>query len=109
TQIDRTDVRVDEQHALPVLAAVVAAIDAARLARSRHVPHHGGVDDVRVLGMDADAADVARIGQPAELPRRARVDRLVDAVAGADVAAPGLLTAADVDDVGFALGHRDRA
>src|SRR5690606_9970501 len=58
------------------------------------------VDDVRVVRMHHDIADVARVGQPHVGPRLTSVGRAIDAVAVADVAADGRLAGADVDDVG---------
>src|SRR5688572_25050058 len=59
--------------------------------------------------MHADARDVPRVGEADVLPGLSGIERLPHAVAMGDVAAHGLLTGADVNDVGIGLGDGDRA
>jgi hypothetical protein len=103
-QVDGAGVLVDEEHALPGLAAVLAAVDAALRVGAEEVAEHRGIDEVGVLGMDAHARDVARVLQADVLPGPAGIGGLPHAVAVRDVAAHGLLAGADVDHVGVPLG-----
>ena len=68
------------QHALPGLAAVGGAIDAALLVRAERMAEHRGVGDVGIRRMDDHRADLARL-LPDVLPGLAGVGRFVDAVA----------------------------
>ena len=108
-QIDGAGVFVGEQHALPRRAPVGRAVDAALGVRAGDVAHDRRVDGVRVGRVDAQAADVPRVRQAGERPRRAGVGRLPHAVAAADVAAPRLLAAADVHDARVARRDGDGA
>ena len=74
-------VRVDEEHALPVPAAVRRPVDAALLLRAGRAAERAGEDDVRVRRVDDDPADAARLAQAHVRPGLAGVGRLVDAVA----------------------------
>src|SRR5437763_847952 len=84
---------------VPRLAAVRRAKDAAFGVRAEQVPEGGGVNDVRVFGVDADAGQVARVAEANVLPRLAGVGGLPHTRAVRHVAADGLLPAADVDHV----------
>src|SRR6185295_18481741 len=74
-------VLVDEEHALPVLAAVGRAEDAALLLRCGDASDRAGKDDVGIGRMNEDAADAAGLVEAGLRPRLAGVERLVDAVA----------------------------
>src|SRR5947209_2330565 len=68
----------------PGHAAVYGLVEAALFVRSPEVAQGGDVDDVRILRMDGDGADVVRIGQAHVAPGFAGVGGLVDAVAPGD-------------------------
>ena len=69
----------------------------------------GDVDDVRILRMDLQLADLPDFLQPRELPRLPRVDRLVDAAADDHVRSDRFAAGAGVDDVRIRIGDVDRA
>src|SRR5207247_987065 len=96
-QVDRAGVAIDEEDALPRLAAVFAAIDAARLVRAEGMTHRRDVHELGIRRMDADARDVARVLEPDVRPRFSGVGRLPHPFAVRDVAANGLLATAGVD------------
>ena len=100
---------VDVQRALPRLAAVHRAIEAALAAGSPHRSLRRDIDDRRVRRVRDDAADVHR-GLEADVgPRLRAVGGLVDAVAPAHALPIGALTGADPDDVRIGLVDRDVA
>ena len=68
---------VGKQHALPAFSAVGRFVDAPLVAVGEEVAQHGGVDDVRVVGVDADARDVAGCLEADGRPAPAAVDALV--------------------------------
>ena len=72
---------VDEEHALPVLAAVGRAIDAALLLRPGGAAERAREHDVGIVGMNDDAADAPCLRQAHVRPCLACVRGLVDAVA----------------------------
>ena len=92
-------VLVAKEDALPGLAAIARAIDAALLVRAMRVTERGDVDEIGILRVDAHLADVARLREAAVRPGLAAVGGLVDAVAVRDVAANRRLAHADVDHV----------
>ncbi len=109
-QIDAAGLLVAEQRAPPRLAAVGRLEDAALRVLVIDLAEHRRVHDVAVGGMDAQPRDRLRVAQIAEvIPLHAAVGRLVDAVALDDVAAKLRFAAADVDDVGIRVAHRQRA
>src|SRR5581483_110106 len=108
-EVDRARPIVPVEHALPGRAAVARAVDAALRVGAVRVPERRDVDGVRVAGMHADLADVARALEPQVRPGRARVGRAVHPVAVRHVAADAALAHPDVDHVRVALGDRDRA
>ena len=67
------------------------------------------VDRVRILGMYADLADVARVLEPEMRPRLTGVGRAIHTVAVRNVAADAAFAHTDVDHVRVGLRDRDRA
>src|SRR6185436_6699343 len=108
-QVDGARVAVDEVDALPGLAAVLRAVDAAHVVGTEEVAEDRGVDQVRVFRVDADARDDPRVVQAGVLPGAAGVGRLPDAVALGHVAADGLFAGAGVDHVRISRRDRDGA
>ena len=98
-QVHDARVLVDLQHQFPVGAAVDGLVHAALAARSPQRAHGRHVDDLRVGGVDHDAADVHGALQPHVLPALAPVEGAVDAVAVADRALAVVLAGADPDHV----------
>ena len=74
-------VRVDEEDALPGLAAILGAEDAALFLRPGEAAGDAGVDGIGIGGVDDDAPDAAALHQPHVLPGGAGVGGFVDAVA----------------------------
>ena len=107
--VDRAGLGVAEQHLLPALAAVDRLEDAALVVVPAVASEVGDEDDVGVGGMDPDLRDRVGVLEADVGPGLAGVDRLVDAVAGHDVAADAGFAHADVDDVRIRFGHGDRA
>ena len=107
--VDRAGGVVDEQHALPRLAAVGRAIDAARRVLAARVAHRRDEHAVGIARVDDDARDVPRVVEAEVRPRLAGVGRAIHAVAVGPVFAQVGLAAADVDDVRIGRRDRDRA
>jgi len=90
------------------LAAVPRAVDAALGVGAEGVPQDGGVGDVGIGRVDDQRADLTLLF-PDVLPGLAGVQRLVDAVTRADVAADVGLAGAGVDHVGVGRGDGNGA
>src|SRR5260370_14761141 len=101
-------VLVNEQRALPALAAVGGAKDAALLLRAVRMPQRAREHDVRIARIDADAADTRGPIEPQMDPRLARVGRKEDADANRDVAADEGVTGSSPDDVRIGRSNRQR-
>ena len=70
-------------HLAPAVAAILAAVDAGRGG--------AGIDDPRVLRVDADRPDVGfGIGECQALPARASIDAAIAALGGADIDGVGM-------------------
>ena len=67
-QIDRAGLLAHEEHPLPTLTAVVGAIDTPFRVGAKGMAQRGHVDEVGVLGMDADLGDVIGVVQPHVAP-----------------------------------------
>ena len=94
---------------LPSLAAVGGTEDAALFIGAGHVAERGDVDDVGILRMDADAADLLGVGESDVFPGAAGVGRFVDTVAVRGIAADAAFAHAGVDHVGIGIGYGDCA
>ena len=92
-------VLVDGQHGIPGLPAVRRLVEAAVAAGAPERALRGDVDDVRVLRVDEDLADVLGGLQADVLPALAAVLALVDAVAVADAPLRVVLPRAHPHDV----------
>ncbi len=108
-QIDRTGLRISEEHAAPRRAAVTRSIDAAGVARLRGIAERCRVDHIRVCWMHTQPGNGQRIGQPGMTPRTTGVDGLIDAVALHHVASQLRLAHTDVDHIGIRRRHGNRA
>jgi hypothetical protein len=86
--------------------AVARLVDAALGVRAVRVAERCHVDDVGVVRIDVDAADLLRVAQPHEAPGLPAVGRAVDTLALGDVRAHVGLAGADVEGLG--IGGRDR-
>src|SRR5262249_35059634 len=75
-QVNGPGLLAGEQDALPALAPVGAAEHPALLTGAVQPAQRGGVDQVRVPGVDAHARDVVGVAQPDVLPGLAGVERL---------------------------------
>ena len=92
----------------PVLAAIVGAIDTARLVRAEDVAEGSDIDDVGVGRVDQHAADMLGVLQADIAPGQAGIGALIDAVAIGHVEPDGGLAHAGIDHVGVRARHRDR-
>src|SRR5262249_11664637 len=92
---DRAGLVVLIEDFLPGCPAVSGAEDPALLVRPVCVPKCGHENHIRVPGVDNHGADVPRVLQANVLPGLAGVDRFVNAVAVADVAADTGLARSD--------------
>ena len=59
------------------------------------------VNNVRIVGVDADSGNTARIGQPFVFPGFTAINRFPNSVSVRDVPANGDFAAANIDDVGI--------
>src|SRR5438132_1325431 len=80
-QFDDAGPVIDKQHLLPRLAAVGRLEETAFLVGAVEPAERADVDDVGVLRMDDDTADLEALLEAHVLPRLAAVHRLVNAVA----------------------------
>ena len=108
-EVDGAGFVADGEDVPPGGAAVVALEDAALRVRPEGVAEGGHPDDVRVVGVDADLADLAGLAQAGVAPGAAGVGAAVDAVAVGDVGADGRLAGAGVDHVGVGRGDGQRS
>ena len=93
------------EHFVPGVAAVSGAEDAALGVGSEDVAQGCHVDQIGVLRVDADFADVAGFFEADVAPARTAVGRFVDAVAIGDIEADIGLAGAGVKNVGVGLGQ----
>ena len=100
-QVGGAGVLVDGEDVLPGDAAVGGLEDAALFVGAPQPAHRRHVDDVGVLRVDDDAADVLRVAQAHVLPGLAAVDRLVDAVTPRGALAIVRFAGAHPHDVGI--------
>ena len=107
--VDRADAVVLVQNPFPRFAAVCRSVDAALRVRRIEMTDCRHEDDVRVLRIHGDAADVVGVVESDVRPGNARIDRLVHAVAVADRIAERRLTTANVNRVGTRRRHGERA
>src|ERR1700687_285685 len=84
-------------------------VDAALFVGTKSVPQSANVNDARILRIDHNPADLARVLQADVIPRCAAVGGFVDAVAGRDVRTNVGLAGSGIN--GFRLGgsHGKRA
>src|SRR5438132_4662334 len=108
-QIARPGVLVAVEHALTGLASVARSADAALGGRSARLPAGRAVRGVRILRVDADLTDVARLLEPEMRPGLAGVGRPVDDITVRDVAADAALAHSNIDDVRIGQGDGDAA
>ena len=96
-----------KQHALPVLAAVGGAEDAAFTVGTIGMTQCGYVNKIMVFRMDTDAGYVTGILKSHVSPGCAAVRGPVDAIAVGDVAHDACLAHPGVDDVGIRVCDGD--
>ena len=107
--VDRAGRVVDEQHLLPIAAAVPRAEHATRWIGAGAMPHRRDVYDVRVAWIDDDAGDVPCVIESQMCPGATAIRRAVDAVTVSVVLSKVRLSAARVDDVRITRGDGNRA
>ena len=95
-----TGVLIDRQNQTPALAAVARLIQAAVTAGAPERSLRGNQHRVRILWVDPDLTDVARVRQSLVAPRHAAVARLIHAVAEADTALRVVFPGSNPDDPG---------
>ena len=91
----------------PVFSAIGCFVEAALFIRAPEMSQGCDVDDVGVIRVHDDSADVMAFGEPHVRPRLATVDRLVDAVAPPRALSIGTLARTDPNDVGLLLVDND--
>ena len=101
--------RVDVELTLPVLPAVDGLEYAALFVGTPFMPHPARVDDIGIVGVDANPRDPIGILEADVRPRIAAIVRPVHAIAERGVVAWVLLARADVDDLGVRRRQLDRA
>src|SRR5215469_16298381 len=99
------DILCDIEDAIPRLAAIARAEEAALLIWAVGVAESGDVDNVGIRWVDAYFANIAGVFEAEMLPGFAGVGGLVNAVTVGDVATNGSLAHANIDHVG--VGGRD--
>src|SRR5260221_4699180 len=92
--------RAAEEHALPRLAAIARAVDAAGLVGAVGVAKRGNIYHIRILWVGAYLGDIARVLQAEMRPGLAGVGGFVDAVTMRDIATNRGLSHAGVDHIG---------
>ena len=95
----------DGEHLLPIDAAIGGAVDAALFVCEEWIAQGGDINDVRILGVNADGGDLAHVAQSDKLPGFARVGRLVHAAPDGHIAANFGRAGAGIHDV--RVGLRD--
>ncbi len=106
-EIRRAGLGVHEEDFRPRPAAVDRLEHSAFGILRPHRAEGGHPGDLRVRGMKDDAGDVPRSFEAQVAPRRAAVERAVDAVAGQGRFMNVRLARAGPDDGGIRLEHRD--
>src|SRR5262249_45865760 len=97
--VDRACFIIDEEHALPRLAAVTRSEDAALLLRAVAAAHRRDENGLRISRVDRDAADTSGELEPHVRPRLTGVGRPVHTVANLDVRPNERIASARPDDV----------
>src|SRR5687767_5938094 len=93
-ELGAAGVLVHEEHAFPVLTAVLCAVNATLLLRSVGVAQRAREHDVRIFRVHDDLADAAGVFEAHARPRAARVGGLEDAFPHRDVTADARLAGA---------------
>ena len=106
---DGAGLLVDEEHLFPGLAAVLRSKDAALRAPAERIALRRRVNDVGILRIDLDLADLADVFEAGELPGLSRVGRLVDAAPEDHVRTDRFAAGSHVDDVRIRVGDVDGA
>ncbi len=88
-------------------------IDAALLvgvgnARTKNMPESADIDNVRILRVDHNPADLPRVLQPYVTPRGAAVSGFVDAVTGREIFANVALAGPGIDSLSVGGSHGQR-
>ena len=107
--VDRARVFVLAQDFSPSLAAVGRAKNSALRVRSVGMPDRGDEDNVRVIRVHDERADMAGVFQSDVVPIAPAVDGFIDAIAVGDVAAQAGLAGARVDGVMIARRDGERS
>ena len=108
-QIHRTGLGAAVEHLFPGASAVLGAVDTPFRVGAEGVAQGSHVDQVGIVRMDPDFADMAGLLESQVGPGLAGVGGLVDPVPIGNVQANGGFAGAGVDDVGVRGGHRQGA
>ena len=106
--VDHPGVLVDVEHLLPAVASVGGAEEPPLFIRTPEPAERSDPDDVGIGGVDAHGGDLERPLETHVLPRRAAVDRLVDAVPPRDAVTRIRFPGADPYHVRVRRAHVDR-
>src|SRR5580700_8312328 len=85
--------------------AVDGFVDAALFVRTISMAHGADINDICILGIDYDTADLPRVLQANVIPRSASVSGLVDAVSGREILAYVGLAGARINNIWIGGGH----
>src|SRR5262245_1424703 len=107
--VDSPGVLVDEEHTVPLLAAVSRAEHTTFGLRPIAVTERGDEDDVRIPGIDYDAGDASGIVEAHASPRLPGIGGLVDAVADRDVPSDEHFAGPHPHDIWIGWSNRDGA
>jgi hypothetical protein len=96
---------IDKKNSLPRLAAVTGLVQPAILVRTIQSAQDADIDNVRILGMNKDAANLKRLPQSHVGPTLAAIGRFVHAISIGHGVARIALAGTDPDDVFVRLRH----
>src|SRR6185369_3127991 len=108
-EVGTAAVLISKQHSCPSLAGVRGAEHTAFSLWAIRVAQRSDENYVRILRIDYDTADAARLFQSHQRPRFAGVDGFVDSLAHRDMTANPWFACAGPHDVWIAGRNRERA
>src|SRR5580658_7632367 len=108
-EISDSDLGAEIENVRPLHAGIGRFVDPTLGIRRIGMAEGANVNDVRVVGIDHDSADLSRIVEADMSPGRSSVGRFVHAIAGSQIFANGAFTRSRINDVGIRWSYHDRA
>jgi hypothetical protein len=108
-EIYRTTAGVRKQHAIPGLATICALVNTTLFGIFIQVTHCSYVNNIRIVGMNANAAYMPGIFQPHGLPGFATINSFPNAKPAAYVTANGFFALTNIDYIIVAATHSNGA